>query len=113
MRIFNKISEKYHYLLDSFNASDFNVKIDHFALDEANQMIVVIYRIGRQKLLHKMKIIHFENEYFDRISNYDKHRITKLSTLQDILITIFDNNTCSKEHYISYIAERIKNEQLF
>lgn len=113
MSIFSKLSEKYHYLLDSCNASRQLIKIDHFSLDMQNESINVAYRIGRQKLLNKMNILNFEKEYFDKVTSYDQHRLTKFSIMQNILVMLFDKSSCNKENYIAYLSERIKSEQLF
>ncbi len=74
---------------------------------------MVVYRIGRQKLLNKMKLHQFEKEYFEKLSNYDQHRLTKFSSLQHILQKLFSNNVCNKENFSHFIEAQIKNERPF
>lgn len=113
MSIFRKISDRFYYYMDSFKATNLNVKIDHFGLDRVNQNIIVIYRLGRRKLLNKMNLSQFEKEYFEKISHYDQHRLTKFSTLEYFLKNLFCNKICKKEKFITFIEEHVKNEQLF
>lgn len=113
MSIIKKMSDRIHYIFDSIKATGLKVKIDHFLFNPAQDDIMVFYRLGRQKLLNKMKLNLFEREYFEKVSNYDQHRLTKFSTLQNMLQALFSNNMCSKENFVSLIEERIKNERLF
>ena len=50
MSIFRKISDQFHYYIDSIKATSLHAKIEHFKLDDINQNIIVIYRLGRQKV---------------------------------------------------------------
>ena len=113
MSIIKKISDRIHYYIDSLHVSGLKVKVDHFILNNAQKNILVVYRIGRQKLLNKMLLSQFEREYFEKISNYDQHRLTKFSTLQHILQYLFTDNVCNKESFSRFIEEQIKNESLF
>lgn len=113
MSIIKKMSDRIHYYLDSIKVTGLKVKVEHFTLNNAHDDIIVVYRLGRQKLLNKMKLSLFEKEYFEKVSNYDQHRLTKFSTLQNTLQALFSNNMCTKENFASFIEERIKNEQLF
>jgi hypothetical protein len=45
--------------------------------------------------------------------NYDQHRLTKFSTLQHILNTLFLDEYCSKGDLYHFIEGQVKNEQLF
>lgn len=113
MSIIKQISDRIHYYFDSMKATGLKVKIDHFLFNYSHEDIIVVYRLGRQKLLNKMKLNLFEKEYFEKISNYDQHRLTKFSTLQNMLKALFSGTICSKENFVNLIEERIKNERLF
>lgn len=111
MSIFRKISDRFHYYLDSFQVTKLKGKIENFKLDYPNQNIIVVYRLGRQKLLHSLPLLQFEKEYFEAISHYDQHRLTKFSTLQYLLHSLFCTDSCDKEKFIRFIKDHIKNEQ--
>jgi hypothetical protein len=111
--IIKKISECVYYYLDTIKAARLNVKIENFILNYADDNIVVVYRLGRQKLLNTMELTCFEKQYFEKISTFDQHRLTKFSTLQYLLKNLFYTNMCSKENLACLIEEHIKNEQLF
>lgn len=113
MLIFNKISDKIHYYLDNIRVNKLNAKIEQFKFDPEYSHVLVVYRLGRQKLLHKMDILNFEREYFEKVSHYDQHRLTKFSTLQHLLQDLFYGDSCTGETLIKYIHGEAKNEQLF
>lgn len=113
MSIIKKISDCIHYYFDSLNVTRLKIKIDHFLHNKPHSDVLVVYRIGRQKLLNKMSLSQFEQEYFEKVSNYDQHRLTKFSTLQNVLGKLFTENVCDKEIFSRFIEEQIKSEQLF
>lgn len=113
MSIIKEISDRIHYYFDSMRVMGLKVKIEHFILNHAHDNIIVVYRLGRQKLLNKMNLTQFEKEYFENVSNYDQHRLTKFSTLQQMLQILFSNNSCNKEYFTHFVEDAIKNEQLF
>lgn len=113
MSIIRKLSDRVHYYFDSFKATTLKAKIEHFIFNQNQDNIIVVYRLGRQKLLNKMNLAQFEKEYFEKVSNYDQHRLTKFSTLQHMLQYMFSNNVCNKNYFSNYIAEYVKHEQLF
>jgi hypothetical protein len=115
MSIIKEMSDRVHYYLDSINikVTGLKVKIEHFILNQTHDNIIVVYRLGRQKLLNKMNLTQFEKEYFEKVSNYDQHRLTKFSTLQHMLQILFANSICNKKHFTHFVEEHIKNEQLF
>jgi hypothetical protein len=110
---FKKILDCIYYYLDSTKATRLKIKIEHFKLNQTNKSVIVFYRLGRQKILNEMSLTKFSTEYFENISNYDQHRLTKFSTLQHILNTLFLDEHCSKENLYRFIEGQIKNEQLF
>lgn len=112
MLIFKKITERFYYYIDSFKAANLKAKIESFKLNHSGNNIIVTYRLGRQKLLNRMNLSEFENEYFDKVSHYDQHRLTKFSTLQFLLQDLFCNNLCEKDQLISFIEDQARNEQL-
>lgn len=113
MSIFNKISGPFYYFLDNIRVHKLNVKIEHFDFNHDNNDIIVVYRIGKRKLLNKLEIFQFEQEYFENISHFDQHRLTKFSTIQYLLHDLFPTHYCNKETFINYLRKMIKNECLF
>lgn len=113
MSIFSKITQRIYYCLDSLKANSLNVKIEKFKFDDTNKRILVIYRLGRQKLLQKMEISFFEREYFEKISTFDQHRLTKFSTLQRLLMELFQDKSCNESDFIQFIYGETRSEQLF
>lgn len=113
MLIFRKISDRIYYYLDSIKATKLKLKIEHFKFNNASHIITVFYRIGRQKILNEMSLDKFSSQYFENISNYDQHRLTKFSILQHLLTTLFTDGHCSKKNLYRFIEGQIKNEQLF
>jgi hypothetical protein len=111
--IFKKISDYIYYYLDSIKATGLKITIEYFKLNKTNNNILVFYRIGRHKILNEMSLAKFSAEYFENISNYDQHRLTKFNTLQHILNVLFLNENCSKSNLFHCIEGQIKNEQLF
>lgn len=98
--------------MDNIHVKQLKAKIEQFKLDTSENNIVVIYRLGRQKLLHKMNIQSFERDYFEKISNYDQHRLTKFSTMQSLLQMLFQGDSCRKKALIEFIQEIIKDDNL-
>lgn len=89
------------------------IRIDKFHYDMPHNKIMVIYRIGRNCLMQRMGIYRFENEFFGRLSTYDKYRLAQFVTLQTIYDHLFKLGSCHQEDYINYIRIKIKNEPLF
>lgn len=113
MSIFRKISDCIYYYFDSIKVTGLKVKVERFIFNNVHDNITVVYRLGRQKLLNKMDLKNFEQKYFEKVSNYDQHRLTKFSTLQNILQDLFRNDICNKDNFTRFIEEHVKNEQLF
>lgn len=110
MWIYKFIQERLTYLRDSLSIEKLNIKIESFQC--AGDEIEVVYRIGRQRLSQTKLISVFSSRYYDHISNYDKQRLAKFSTLNILLKTVFTSQSESSK-LINYINEEIKNEQLF
>jgi len=113
MLIINKLSGFFHYYFDTFKANSLKAKIEHFILDNSRDTILVVYRLGRKKLLNKMDLNQFVREYFEIISSYDQLRLTKFSMLQNLLHTLFVSRFCNKEQFIKHIQDHVRDEQLF
>jgi hypothetical protein len=113
MSIFSKISDTVHYYMDNLHIKNLKAKVEQFKFNPGENDIIVIYRLGRQKLLHKMDILSFEREYFEKVSIYDQHRLTKFSTLQKVIKNLFYKNSCNKIDVIKYIQESTENDNLF
>ena len=110
MKAFKKIKDSVYYYLDNIKATNLSVKIDAFKIGPNNK-ILVVYRLGRQKLYNTMEILKFDREYFDKISVYDQHRITKFITMQNIS-NISNVSSIQENSLIKYIQEEINNDQL-
>jgi len=110
MWTFKFIQERLTYLKESFFIERINIRIENFKCN--NKSIDVTYRVGRQKLPQCKNIASFSARYYDHISNYDKQRLAKFSTLDILLQTVFTSNEESNK-LINYIMEEVKNEQLF
>lgn len=113
MSAFKKLLGCVCYYVDAVRSTQLSVNIERFELDQKIKSIVVFYRLGRQKLLNKSDIFYFENEYFENISIYDQHRLTKMATLQKIFNQLFKDKQMSQEVFIQYLQRELKNESLF
>jgi hypothetical protein len=113
MKIFRKLNDYYRYQLDSLKTSFPTVKIERFDIDVSHHKIIAVYRIGRNKLLNKMPLQEFEHEFFEKISSFDQHRLTKFGILQTIMQELFSQNTCSKGKFIKFIHGEANHDQLF
>lgn len=113
MSIFNIASNKLHYLYDSLRVSKLTAKIERFSMDFENKNILVIYRLGRKKLLNKMNISKFERCYFDKLSNFDQLRLVKFTVFQQLLKNLFSGNSCSTVAFIELIQEEMNNACIF
>jgi len=111
MKNFSNISEFLHYYLDTLKPMRIPIKLERFDLD-GDKNVIAIYRVGRQKLLNKLPLKEFEMKYFDKLSHYDQHRVTKFSTFQDCL-KLYGVNSQSFTQLVNYILKEVKNEQLF
>ncbi|MEE9451233.1 MAG: hypothetical protein V3V61_00585 [Gammaproteobacteria bacterium] len=114
MSIFNEISSRIHYYFDIIKVNPVAVKIERFSFHKTEDVITVIYRLGRKKLLNTMPINTFEKEFFDRLYTFDRYRIIKFSILQNIMDNLFKRRKFpAREDALNFIKKEIKNEQLF
>ena len=113
MKLFRKIYDYFHYLLDSFNTTIVVAKIERFTYDLNQNRIIVSYRLGRNKLSNKMALDTFEKELFEKVSIFDQHRLTKFSILQAVIQSLFQCKTCKKEDLIDFIQKEAKDDLLF
>ena len=115
MKIFSKIYNFYKYKLDTLKIHLPNIKIERFELDHDISMnnIIVIYRIGRKKLTDKMRLNQFEESFFDKISIFDQHRLTKFGVLQKMLQKLFNSGSCTRKNILNFIKEEATHDQLF
>lgn len=109
---FSSLSSQFRYFLEQAFINPITVKIDRFEFTQSPQIILVIYRLGRQKLNQKLELIDFQKKYFSYLSGYDRQRVTKFSVLQDLLanLTLEKKDTLAVSHYIIKV---IKHDQLF
>ena len=113
MKIFNRVSSRIHYWIDSYKANYSKTKVEKFQFDYTDEDIIVVYRVGNKRLLDKSPINKFEHDHFDRCSNFDQNRLAKFSTLQKILKNIVSDDASCKVKIINFIDNEAKNEQLF
>lgn len=109
MKIFNTL----HYWIDSYRANYVKTKIERFQLDQETKEILVIYRVGNKRLLNKLPVMKFEHDHFDHCANFDQHRLTKFSTLQNVLQNIGINESHCQMKIMELIDNEAKHEQLF
>ena len=100
------------YLFDNYFTEKSLVKIDKFSLDNSQNHIVVMYRIGRQKLINKSSLIQFSEKYYDSITTYDKQRLAKFFVYESLLSETFTDGK-PRSLLIQRIEKEFKNEQLF
>lgn len=113
MRSFKQVTHFLLYCLDNLKSNKLLVKIEHFDIDKDHH-ILVIYRLGQRKLLHKSMITQFQKEYFNKTSLYDQQRLTKFATYQTILDLLQDTpDALVKAKLARFIKDEAKNEQLF
>lgn len=113
MLTLTSLNSRLHYLFEGIISKRITVIIDRFDFNNDETTILVIYRLGRQKLNQKQSISKFSTTYYDYLSGYDKQRITKFSTLQDLLNNLFLDENSSKNNLTNYIKRSVKNDQLF
>lgn len=113
MSVFSSLRSRLHYFLESIFAENIKIKIDRFDLNKDENDISVIYRMGRQKLAQKLILSNFALKYFSNLSGYDRQRITKFSTLHDLMLHLFSDDAFTRKKLINYIKVAIKNDQLF
>ena len=103
----------FYYIKDI--TSDFatpNVKIDSVSLDPSEDHLVIAYRLGRQRLLQRSNIKEFEIDHYNRLSVYDKQRLTKFLTLQGVLSLLKEGNGPAEHKFIKHLQEEIKHDKL-
>jgi hypothetical protein len=110
MKIFKSIFDSLVYLKDNLGLRNISIKIERFDID--SEKIIVLYRIGRQKLIQKEMLNSFQKKNYEYLSYYDQHRLTKFSTMQNFL-THFSLKKELSTQLKNYIMEEAKNEQLF
>ncbi len=109
----SSLSSRLHHALESIFLGRASIKVDRFDMNHDESTILVLYRIGRQKLTLKASLINFSTKYFDNLSGYDRQRITKFITLQDLLCNLFSEESSSRKNLIVHIKVAIKNDKLF
>lgn len=108
------LSNTYEYLcytFDNMKAQTPKVHVNRFYL-HGNE-IFVSYRMGSCYFSDSKSLNAFEDEFFGLLSFYDKNRVTKFSTLQSVLTTLFEYKYCDKDLFMSHIEKEMNNEQLF
>lgn len=102
-----------NYYLEGIFVNRINIKIERFDLNKQETDILVIYRIGRQKLVQKLILSEFSAKYFENLSGYDRQRISKFAILQDLLVNLFPERDAARLSLINYITRALKHDQLF
>ena len=113
MLALRSLKSHYDYFLEGIFSQRVTIKIDQFDLNKEESVILVIYRLGRQKLAQKLALTDFSIKYFENLSGYDRQRNTKFSTLQDLLTNLFRDDNAASQTLINYIKMAVKNDQLF
>lgn len=113
MLLFRRGSELIHYYLDIIKTNPIKIKIEKFQFDFEKEQICVNYRLGTHKICHRMFILDFESQYYEKLSSYDRHRLTIFSTFQHLINEVFNGNQCKKIDFLLYIQKEVLREQLF
>lgn len=107
-----KILNYLYYIKDILSdLSSPNVKIEKFSLDSSEERIHIFYRLGRQKLIHRNSINDFDADYYNKLSQYDKQRLKKFLTLQDILNILKDEKESVKKKIIKHLLDEINHDK--
>lgn len=108
-----KILNYLYYIKDILSdLSSPNVKIEKFLLDSSEEHIHIFYRLGRQKLLHRNGIDDFDADYYNKLSEYDKQRLTKFLTFQGMLNILRDEKGSAKQKLIKHLLDEINHDKL-
>lgn len=113
MKIFNWLSERYHYLIDNSKLNNPTVFIDNFEFDGKSDSIIVTYHYARSSLVERLNIHQFAMQFTDAISHYDSLRLSEFNQYQQLLTSLFSEGACSKTEFINLIEERAKHAKLF
>lgn len=109
----NRLSEAIIYFFDNFRARRLKVKVDYFEINKTTPYVVAVYRLGRKKLLHRLPINEFENNYFESLSLFDQFRIVKFSSYNNLLLECQQKGYLTMQDIFHKLDREIKNEQLF
>lgn len=108
-----KITNYFYYLKDIVSdIASPNVKIESFYLTPDQDNLGIAYRLGRQKLLHRSILTNFEVDYYNKLSIYDKQRLTKFTAFHEILALLQKDNSPTKQYIIQHIEEEIKHDTI-
>ena len=113
MLSFNSLKNSLHYFLDNLKQNKQNIFIERFSYEE--ESLLVIYRIGSSRCLHKCEISAFAEEYQTSLLNaYDQNRLAKFLAIKTIYIN-FILLECieKKQQYVRYIKKETEHELLF
>lgn len=113
MLTFSSLNAYFRYLFELVCINSITIRIERFDLNKHETAIYVIYRLGRQKLAQRLVLTNFTEKYYTYLSGYDRQRITKFLTLQDMLMNLFPVEERNRKTLINYINTAIKNDQLF
>lgn len=112
MSMLNRISERVHYFFEEKRLLSPCVKVNRFQF--VDDGITVLYSFGRIALNHKMPLKHFEMEFYDSLSSYDKQRLIKASILDNVYKAFFKEGVVyDRNDFLIYLKKEFKDDQLF
>lgn len=111
MSMFERLSERVHYLIAESGMNKPCVKINNFTFDGGK--FFIFYSIGSGYLSQRILLKEFEGEFYDSLSSYDKQRLIKAKTLEGVYAFISGAEKIDKEEFSNYLRREFKNEQLF
>lgn len=112
MSMWSRISERVHYFFEEKKLLTPTVKINSFQFSDDG--IVVLYSFGRPSLVHKKELAHFEMEFYDSLSSYDKQWLIKARVLCDVYHRFFKEGVVyHKNDFLTYLKKECDYDKLF
>jgi len=110
MKNFSNLINRLFYWRDSFWFKPIPITIEAFALNANAKEISVNYRMKNSRRLLRLPLSEFEFTHFANLSNYDRYRLIKFSTLNLILKSLFEQEHCTSQQFINLLRSEFHDD---